>query len=63
MVGWLIDSKRPGKQFFSHVGTELPLLWYYQYFWGVADNRAWTVLGQESFTLLIKSMQYSILPL
>ena len=34
-VGWLIDSLRPGKQFFSHVGTEPPLPGYYQYFWGV----------------------------
>ena len=33
--GWLIDSKRPGKQFFSHVGTEPPLPGYHQYFWGV----------------------------
>ena len=33
--GWLVDSKRPGKQFFSHVGTEPPLPGYYQYFWGV----------------------------
>ena len=35
LVGWLIDSYRPGKQFFSHVGTEPPLPGYYQYFWGV----------------------------
>ena len=35
MVGWLIDSSRPGKQFFSHVGTEPLLPGYYQYFWGV----------------------------
>ena len=35
LVGWLIDSERPGKQFFSHVGTEPPLPGYYQYFWGV----------------------------
>ena len=34
MVGWLIDSKCPGKQFFSHVGTELPLSGYNQYFLG-----------------------------
>ena len=34
LVGWLIDSKRSGKQFFSHVGTELPLPGYYQYFIG-----------------------------
>ena len=27
-VGWLIDSTRPGKQFFSHVGMELPLPGY-----------------------------------
>ena len=26
---------QPGKQFFSHVGTEPPLPGYYQYFWGV----------------------------
>ena len=32
MVGWLIDSKRPGEQFFSHVGTKPPLPGYYQYF-------------------------------
>ena len=31
---WLIDSQRPGKQFFSHVGTESPLPGYYQYFLG-----------------------------
>ena len=35
LVGWLIDSYRPGKQFFSHVATEPPLSGYYQYFWGV----------------------------
>ena len=35
LVGWLIDFERPGKQFFSHVGTEPPLPGYYQYFWGV----------------------------
>ena len=34
MVGWLNDSQRPGKQFFSHVGTEPPLPGYYQYFLG-----------------------------
>ena len=34
MVGWLIDSKRSGKQFFSHVGTEPILPGYYQYFLG-----------------------------
>ena len=34
LVGWLIDSLRPGKQFFSHVGTEPPLPGYYQYFLG-----------------------------
>ena len=30
------DAKRPGKQFFSHVGMEPPLPGYYQYFffWG-----------------------------
>ena len=28
----LVDSERPGKQFFSHVGTEPPLPGYYQYF-------------------------------
>ena len=33
-IGWLIDSLRSGKQFFSHVGTEPPLPGYYQYFWG-----------------------------
>ena len=26
---------RPGKKFFSHVGTKPPLPGYYQYFWGV----------------------------
>ena len=31
-VGWLIDSERPGKQFFSHFVTEPPLPGYYQYF-------------------------------
>ena len=30
----LIDSLRPGKQFFSHVGMEPPLPDYYQYFLG-----------------------------
>ena len=30
---WL-DALRPGKQFFSHVGTEPPLHGYYQYFCG-----------------------------
>ena len=35
LVGWLIDSQRPGKQCFSHVGTEPPLPGYYQYFKGV----------------------------
>ena len=35
LVGWLIDSSRPGKQFLSHVGTEPPLPGYCQYFWGV----------------------------
>ena len=25
----LFDAKRPGKQFFSHVGTEPPLSGYY----------------------------------
>ena len=35
LVGCLIDSERPGKQFFSHVGTEPLLPGYYQYFWGV----------------------------
>ena len=34
LVGWLIDSKRPGKQFFSHVGTEPSLPVYNQYFLG-----------------------------
>ena len=33
--GWLIDSKRPRKQFFSHLRLEPPLPGYYQYFWGV----------------------------
>ena len=31
----LIPVKCPGKQFFSHVGTEPPIPGYYQYFWGV----------------------------
>ena len=26
----LFDSQRPGKQFYSHVGTGPPLPWYYQ---------------------------------
>ena len=38
LVGWLIDSIRPCKQFFNHVGTEPPLPGCYQYFWG-ANNR------------------------
>ena len=29
VIGWLIDSLRPGKHFFSHVGTEPPLPVYY----------------------------------
>ena len=35
LVGWLIDSQHPGKQYFSHVGTEPPLPVYNQYLWGV----------------------------
>ena len=31
----LTVAKRPGKQFFSHVGMEPQLPGYYQYFWGV----------------------------
>ena len=30
----LFDVSHPGKQFFSHVGTEPPLPGYYQYFGG-----------------------------
>ena len=25
LIGWLVDSLHPSKQFFSHVGTEPPL--------------------------------------
>ena len=30
----LIYAERPSKQFFSHIGTDPPLPWYYQYFGG-----------------------------
>ena len=46
IVFGLFEALRPGKQFFSHVGTEPPLPGYYQYFFGGGG------MGVGKYTLL-----------
>ena len=42
------DAYHPGKQFFSHVGTEPPRTGYYQYFLGVNMSCSRTQHGDPS---------------
>ena len=48
IVFGLFEALRPGKQFFSHVGTEPPLPGYYQYFWWVNISCSRTQHGDPS---------------
>ena len=63
VVGWLIDYLRPGKQFFSHVGTEPPLPGYYQYFLGskcalLKDTTRFDPSGTRTPDLWIRSPRH-----
>ena len=61
--GWLVDSYRPGKQFFSHVGMGLPLPGYYQYFLGskcalLKDTTRFDPSGARTPDLWIRSPRH-----